>query len=156
MRGYTTPLMLTACTAGILGGSVMALGLAPGEKRPGGGERLEHLLTVRCGHTPLTDEKARKFVRVVDPEERGVKNNKVCLWEPSKAPVSFSTDRFGVAEVKASRGTTLEIHAGLVTFTLSGEAIRFPVEAVTSEVHHLDPGEKQAPPWGSERLRQVL
>src|SRR5947209_16141206 len=112
MGGYTRPMLLTVCAALVLGGSVMALALAPAENPSGGGERLEHLLTVRCGNTPLTDKKSRKFVRVVDPEGRGVKNRDVSLWGPSEAPVSFSTDRFGVAEVKAGRGPHLAIDAG--------------------------------------------
>src|SRR6516165_4798611 len=65
--------LLRACAGGvlILLGAAHCLAEPPAVKEaPEGFKNLSHLVTVRCGTTPITDERARKLVRVVTPEGR--------------------------------------------------------------------------------------
>ena len=74
-----------ACYATLAAGALATLigsGTTPareGKKAPRPGGPPHHLVTVRYGNTPVTDRKARKVVRVIDQEGRGVKDARIVL-----------------------------------------------------------------------------
>jgi len=159
--------LLPACAGGvlILLGAARCLAEPPVVKKaPEGFKNLSHLVTVRCGTTPITDEKARKLVRVVTPDGRGFGRILVEIqgrhWCQRK---EFRTDEDGLAEVKTTKGNSMTVYAGSVHVWLRNpEVMRFPVEvvlapeAVGNTVAPPLLGEKKRAPEGFEDLRHVF
>src|SRR4051812_47828353 len=98
----------------ILLGAARCLAEPPAVKKAlEGFEKLNHLVTVRCGTTPVTDEKARKLVRVVTPDGCGYARVLVALGSRGgKIERMIRTNEDGLAEVKTTKGDSLVVFAG--------------------------------------------
>lgn len=100
-----------------------------GEKKraPEGFKDLRQVFTAKTGGIPIKDKDARKLVRVVDQDGRGVKD---VLIETgivsSKQKKRFRTDEDGRAEVKGF-ATDMTIDAGQAQLQLN-TTIRFPID----------------------------
>lgn len=152
-----------ACAGGVLillGAACCRAEPSAVKEAPEGFKHLGHLVTVRCGTTPITDGKARKLVRVVTPDGRGCGRILVSIhgrrWWQSK---EFRTDEDGLAEVKTTKGNSMMVYAGSVHVWLRNpEVMRFPVEVVLAPEAFTNPplGEKKRAPEGFKDLRHVF